>query len=255
MSENITRKPKPTKIKGIYSCPKQLQQIIELVNLLPLNTIKYTRDKLQAEINRIEQIIGEKEVVDPNYFESKAYDKLCDQLLKEFTKVVIKVIPEPEILQYMFDEEANNLLQDMWFFATNRYLELARTQTIFRTIAKEFEKLENEYTEIYSYELLKYSSLYGYLTVTKAGFIKPNFSEVISIFQNENIYYANIRICEVCEKIFWAKREKSKTCSRVCTNILINREYRKTNKERINENRRLNYQSKKELAKGKKRRK
>lgn len=255
MTESITQKPKPSKNKGIYSCPVLLQEIIELVNLLPPHSTKEIQDKLNGEIKRIKMIIEGAEEKYADFYMSKAYQKLTKRLSISFIEVAFEVIDEEKILLYMFNEDNNHLLQDKWTFAINRYFDLVRTRHIFRTIADEFEDLLSDYPELHSYQLLEFATLFGYLTVTNEGFIKPNFSEIISIFQNENIYYANIRICEVCEKIFWAKREKSKTCSRVCTNILVNRVYRKTNKDRINENRRLTYQSKKELAKGKKRRK
>lgn len=59
-----------------------------------------------------------------------------------------------------------------------------------------------------------------------------------------------LRICEICNEIFWAKRKDSETCSKSCFNALRQRRHRERNKDEINAKRRENYKYKKEKKKG-----
>lgn len=56
-----------------------------------------------------------------------------------------------------------------------------------------------------------------------------------------------LRICEVCSRIFWAKRRDAETCSPNCLNVLRQRRFRLQNKEKVNARRRENYAYKKKL--------
>ncbi len=40
-----------------------------------------------------------------------------------------------------------------------------------------------------------------------------------------------LRICEICQRVFWAKRQDSKTCSPLCLNTLNVRRHRKLTDE------------------------
>lgn len=55
-----------------------------------------------------------------------------------------------------------------------------------------------------------------------------------------------LRICEICNQIFWAKKKNSETCQKSCYNTLGQSRYRKKNREEINAKRRENYRRKKE---------
>lgn len=57
----------------------------------------------------------------------------------------------------------------------------------------------------------------------------------------EDIDADRLRICQVCNHIFWAKRSISEGCSEPCVNALYQRNLRKKNKEEINCQRRKNY--------------
>jgi predicted nucleic acid-binding Zn ribbon protein len=56
-----------------------------------------------------------------------------------------------------------------------------------------------------------------------------------------------LRLCEVCDHIFWAKRKDAETCSPNCLNVLRQRRFRQQNKEQVNARRRENYAHKKKL--------
>lgn len=56
-----------------------------------------------------------------------------------------------------------------------------------------------------------------------------------------------LRFCDVCNQVFWKKRIESKTCSAPCLKIHHQREYRKKNREEINNQRNANYAQKKKV--------
>lgn len=73
------------------------------------------------------------------------------------------------------------------------------------------------------------------------------FASVIGKFEAERL-----RICEVCSRLFWAKRQESKTCSAKCYNNYRQRLYRNLTdeekaerKNRRNDNRKRNNKLKK----------
>lgn len=74
--------------------------------------------------------------------------------------------------------------------------------------------------------------------------IEPNTSLLDAL---NGIEADRLRICTICNKIFWAKNKNSETCSKTCLNALRQRRHREKNKEEINLKRRENYRLKKKL--------
>jgi hypothetical protein len=65
------------------------------------------------------------------------------------------------------------------------------------------------------------------------------------------VYLKRIRICEICNRIFWANRKDSKTCSKPCLNNYQQRQFRSKNKEEIKLKRQANYAYKQSIKKTK----
>lgn len=62
-----------------------------------------------------------------------------------------------------------------------------------------------------------------------------------------SIEFDRLRVCEICNQIFWANYKNSFTCSTPCLNALRQRRHRKKNKEVINAKRKANYDRNKKL--------
>ncbi|MDQ3713850.1 MAG: hypothetical protein M3388_16745 [Acidobacteriota bacterium] len=98
-------------------------------------------------------------------------------------------------------------------------------------------------------KVLKFPDPPGLLS--REGTIGKIGSEIFETFIGLDL--DRIRECGICSRIFWAKNKNSQTCSGPCRNALRQRKHRKKNKEKINADRRRNYQNKKNLKNGKER--
>ncbi len=66
--------------------------------------------------------------------------------------------------------------------------------------------------------------------------------EFINILERENIPFFRIRLCPICENIFWAKRLDSKTCGKEkCVGELSGKTYHRENKDERNSKKREKY--------------
>lgn len=73
------------------------------------------------------------------------------------------------------------------------------------------------------------------------GYLKPCGNEFIKLIEENNIEADRIRVCKMCEKVFWASRNDMKTCNTKCANSLRQKQWRERNSDTYKENRRKKY--------------
>jgi hypothetical protein len=88
------------------------------------------------------------------------------------------------------------------------------------------------------------------ISVGKDKILTFHLPGILSLLTDHRISLGSIRVCKQCGKLFWPKQERSRVCSSKCSNAWTNAKYRTSNKERINEMRRMRYASKKEQKLG-----
>lgn len=81
----------------------------------------------------------------------------------------------------------------------------------------------------------------------KDGVLKHNKDEFIVFIEDNQFEVRRIRLCDRCDKIFWAPNVNSRTCSKECRDALKQRKWRFRNREEYNLKRRENYSRNKQL--------
>jgi len=227
--------------KSKFDCPFELLKFILLVNELKVEDIDNLKNVIQREIPKLDERLKNEGVS----------NKFLIQLYIDFKDVVNQSIVSKLINAYLLSN--NTIGVPEWHRALDRFHELLTAKEVLNLVAD--YNLNGDPDEIFEgwnlRNWLDKTPVQGFLHVNAFNYLKPTFSEFMTIFDRYDVYYKNIRKCVVCENIFWAKREKSKTCSKSCSNTLINRNYRKENKERISQNRKNAREAKKQLARAK----
>lgn len=262
----LSRIDSPQKLKGGYRCPEKLKELISLVNVLPDDC----QGILQSLVKECDYVAGftskGPEIEDFEagwaYYESPTRNRVIHQSRSQtvigeeywtwddfehhFINQARKAIGNPEISDFL-ERSWDRLHLTLWEHFVRAFEDLISAKLIFQVIATASdEEIQN------SKQLLDQFRTPSGLKFTKAGYVKPALNYLFSIFDEADIYFGNIRLCKICGSIFWAKREKAKACSPRCRVAFVNRVYRRTNRERINRQRRENYRYKNKATKGEK---
>ena len=232
------------KHKNVSKCPSKLQEIIELVNLLPPNA------------EQVLKIVNERSYNNECWIQKgdiAVFDFLSEKAEMYYFDTIFKSLVRKKIAEYCLQPERNII---------ESYNDLLKAKSLFRHFAKinrqypNWNEIKDNKFEQYKFQLhfltidYKERQFAVFVGVMPDGFIKTSRSELLEIFESEEVPFYRIRACEICEKIFWAKRTDAKTCkNKKCSNALSQRKYQNRNKDEINEKRRENYQYKKKSKK------
>lgn len=257
-----------------YQCPPLLSEIIEDVNRLPKNT---SRTNKNQEIGYVEGYNYSKSIIEfiqdfplfvnthktiiqkafNKYFSPLGFDaKLhIDLIVNEmaflissegFEELGLRPKELATFLYHWFSayvaKKGEDSLDDLVDFSCS----IAEIQSgarnlkrliRYKNVAKKRKKINLDKIEAEAFLVMR---------GTTVQTVKSRFFEAI-----ENVDTDRIRICDVCENIFWATRFDSKTCSKQCYNTFRQRQFREKNREELNANRRSNYAYKKSINKNK----
>jgi hypothetical protein len=238
-----------------YKCPPELKELIELTNLVPNGIITPDfENEIRIELKRLRDETG-----DPSP-EISAYEFLTSKikhLPKEFLDYLdreayrhafpFEITPESYEDERRFRQEFVKQYVEycsmrgsmLWLV---RRLEDERKSM--RSAEKEYGLEENSLT-FQHYTSLDWDAFPISINTTllrdDSGTLHiTGLAALIGKFDD-----SRLRRCNVCERIFWAKRKDSETCSLSCFNILRQRRHREKNKAALNAKRRENYQYKK----------
>jgi hypothetical protein len=230
--------------KGFYSCPPLLERLIQLVNELATGDEEAMEHAaIDAELERRSQIEikyayvhygpTSEEIVDE-------WDDLQEKLNSEFIEVAKSVIRSRKVIDFLIESESEYLSSN----TASRYHNLYDIRDVLHAFADNNaaeRPLPSQFETNYPSPVC--------LTVDQKGLIKPRINGVVKLFADHDVYAENIRRCPVCTKIYWRRTRRSRACSKACSNVQINREYRWTKREAINARRRETYKSKQEQLK------
>lgn len=133
-------------------------------------------------------------------------------------------------------------LSNLAFFVNQEYL--ARLENLEMDLAEYVRYFNSDLPE-------RIADLSVKIIVGNDGFIKLKSTEFYDLLTKYKIEARRIRLCLVCNKVFWATRVDKWTCSQTCGNILRQRNWQQQNKDEYNEKRRRNYAYKKSINKPK----
>ena len=194
------------KYKKISECPVELEEIIELVNLLPKNGVQEIFRKITyREMGREE---------------------------------AATILPE-RIITYAFDRSVDaRTMMGLTDLATANIL-----LPFYAKWSREYGAVwADAHKDIRFSIRLKFLSELGQLNVptfperlelTDDGFIKPNKRQFTDIFDENSIPFYRIRSCPICNSIYWAKRTDAEACNKKnCSDILAQRKYQAKKREK-----------------------
>lgn len=227
--------PKEKKSRAQYKCPDGVQELIDLVNLVP-----FPKNMMNLNLeSEIRTRILKEQTGDSNA--SVSYRDLLVEALEDLP------------------EDFHNYLKGFCYASWLRPIDIKnadrRDAHHLSQAYMSFYQIHNE-TVHYAFRLKQDRE--GKLLPNSWEIFPSRASGVILKDDSGNNYLDGLagvihkiipdrfRMCEICNKIFWASYKNSFTCSKPCLNALRQRRHRKTNKEAINAKRRETYKSKKE---------
>jgi hypothetical protein len=216
------------KNKELIKCPTKLNAIIGLVNLLPIDA--GNRLKILSAMFRPDEEI-------PAFNNGEPFS--------------IEDLIGVEIAQHCFRKN------DLLHWSIERYRDLIKARMMFGKLAKinreitpklsqkEFSSnkaLQQKVVRAFMEVALKGKSFTNvYLGFDKDGNLKPQYSDLMDIFTENDIRFYRIQRCKACSKFFWAKRIDAKSCGhKLCAETLSGKDYQAKNKDLISARRSKN---------------
>lgn len=226
------------KSRAQYKCPEVLKHYIAEVNAVaPDIDLPEPLVVLQKYANR--------------YAIPKSYALTFDECFRHFSdsdkRKVLETIFFNIVQPSLPGKEKKELIRLTLLHAIVFYYRNVYTWRInLRKIAKFFWHLRNDFLYAHEHQLITKSGEIvelPHLTIqlTRDGEIGKMPGQPFEAFHGLNL--DRIRACEVCNRIFWAKREDKKTCSAPCLNVFNVRRYRSYSEEKkaeIKERRKAN---------------
>ena len=208
---------KQPRTRAKYTCPKEVKELIDEVNLVPfpINMIN-----LQLELRHRTEMARDQ----PSYNQTSAMPrevlKDCLKGMPEDFQKHIKSVSDGSSLRTIDLDQASNLeIHEMCgayaiFYQThNETINYAR-------------RLKYEREEVFipeNWEAFPITASGTILRDEKGRNYLKGLAGVI-----DKIIPERFRMCEICNRIFWAKRTESKTCSPRCTNVFHQRRFYKS---------------------------
>ena len=230
------------KIRAKYNCPPMLEELIEFVNLVPLNIEMRSAEKNFNEYKNNNEFVSYLRTLPKKFndYLNESVSRLCQKQILEPSSEYSPQLTDTH-KQILEDAYKNGVLKGLYV----SFYEQRKSAMNFIAGVNRLQRgepigdLNNELMIMTAVDLIKIG-----------GKVKANltgFASVIGKFEAERL-----RVCEICNRLFWAKRRESKTCSAKCYNNYRQRLYRHlTDEEKVerknrrNANRKVNNKLKK----------
>lgn len=229
--------------------PKALEELIEIVNLVSPNVILPTEEQMNL---LFEKKVSDESITFENdterFFEKlKFLDETMLEAISDYPQLKEFVLSEGEPLSY-YEPKTELLFHPKYrFFLNHRHLLKVLAQEAMR-----YSKAEAEYA---SSKIKDEFKPFGYIPVGSnllqismpvIGIENGEFYFILNSFISalKGVKANRLRVCPICDRVFWAYRLSSYGCSKQHSTAIRTREYRERKKE---ETERLNthFQSRK----------
>lgn len=228
-------KEKEKQSRAKYSLLPELEEMIRMVNLVPIGTDFFSfQDEVRARDLIERQNIGQRPAISLTAVLKDLLSKLPDEA-QNFIKNRLFFEDSPDLPAPIDPDNASqNEITDLISCYTHFYYFWA---DILQYI---IQRKHRRNGKSFADDLLP---IHAFVTGDSNGNEKLfGFAGLIGKFDGDRL-----RMCEICAKVFWAKYKNSVTCSKPCLNALRQRKHRQKNKEAINTKRREYYRQNKKL--------
>ncbi len=206
-NKNIEQTIKKSRAK--YQCPEELENIINKVNLVPTNVE-------MKKFESFEENISERKRLFLNYFQTLPED--FQTYVKEDLQNIIAVSP------FLNSASLSGYKLGYMVGFCEGFYELR--QSVIKFIERISRMKKGEQFDLKSDELRISTTINLVKIGEKFEASLTGLAKLIGHFEADRL-----RICEICGRIFWAKRKESKTCSAKCFNNFRQQLYRKLTAE------------------------
>lgn len=247
MTEQVTQKTQDKKPKGSFRCPKELAELIELVNELPAAGAEYIETLVRNNKVRLREFYEGNMISGYDHYKSVfMYEREMGAIMSSdlWANLEMDRVFENSKINEFLSRKSRWVNPVTWIEKRYRYISLVRDRKILLGIAEYATGLTDWDIDYFIYNVLSIFPPTDYNDAARKekDLLDLKFSGVLRLILNEKIYLSNIRKCVICGRVFFAKREISVTCLPACLSTLTTRNYRKKlNKDEINEQRRNNH--------------
>jgi len=209
------------KSRAKYKCPDEVQELIDKVNLVPF---PINMPNLEFEIQHRTRILKEKnqDVTSQMVSGRETLIDCLEDLPEDFQDYIKSYCYASHLFPIDISKvsvlEAHRMTQEYIVFYK------LRGETIYYARRLKSEKEGTSYPEVWDVFPISAS---GVIRKDENG---NNYVEGLAGVIHK-IIPDRFRMCEICNRIFWAKREDSKTCSPGCLNKLNVRRHRNLTEE------------------------
>lgn len=190
--------------------PEEIARLLSCINAFP-------------ETDKIESILEELEGVLLSFADDDRVIRSVDPKNGLIYGEKVFDLLGKDVFGFMFEDL---YIRHEYFEAHNRFLGLLSIRTMFLSIAQTNNNFRGNSQDrlirrVNSQNgVLEFSGPEMRMKITSKGFIKPFTEEniLIELFKNFDIPFERIRLCPICQNIFWKARKESPTCSRKCSN-------------------------------------
>lgn len=201
--------------KSITKCPDDLREMIELINLLKyenIETLRYPIIQL-LEMALLPELRNSFNLYKPKVREYFQSERLFNYLADSMTKMMSddskgsKLFGNGYRTQFTFPKFTNLLIGSEILRSVGE-----RNQALIRMNEISLLKTTPFDLDLQTYKYDATDFFLGRLVSDEAGNLRPQFPEIINLFLENDISYYRIRICPVCDEVFWARRINSQSC-------------------------------------------
>jgi hypothetical protein len=231
-------KPKEKQSRAKYKCSKQLETLIYITNRI---TDEGGLPEISFFSERVKEVFAEDlEIFSKEDYAEATTNEIIHYLLEQSEWLLLDLFKRVrQLTGETFEYSEGYFFSSLRFSNsfTNIYAGMKNDVDIFKRLAQVFNEVRKGIRE---------KDNLGYLNFRATPLISANNEVIIEsrspIFDAVHLMDADrLRICEVCNHIFWAKKKNSFGCSESCVNALYQRRLRKENKIEINRQRREKY--------------
>lgn len=217
--------PQKQKSRAKYQCPHELEDLIYQVNLLPPD---FDFESFNKAIKRQLESIRKKDCLDE--MDMKDCLRGTPESFQLYIRKLIILRPkffQPFITLKDSDKPAKFAYHDDLEKALSSY------ERMYNSIWSFFDQLEMErkfkdtlYRDHSHWDISSYTVMDSIIRGDDGLLHHTGLSALIGKFDD-----SRLRRCEICSRIYWAKRDESKTCSPQCLNRLNVRRHRNLTEE------------------------
>lgn len=231
-----------------YSCPAELSEIINEINLVPPRTeFKDWRTGYRSVVNKIGEERKELYELGSSQDIVEIPTQLIDFLIfiassEGNSTVELKTLKEcigsfPSLISHLLEKANQMRFKLSLAYPQNDYTQkdyMALVRIYYESYVKQYKLAYSLIDYIqkgdFNWELEKEINKYAEVMLSRNRRPYFTFSGIAAAI-NEASEIDRLRVCEVCERVFWAVRKDSKTCSAQCANRLRVRNYRNLSPE------------------------